>query len=417
MKVEKILERTWVGVAVVVALAAVALGYRYARYDALVYMGGDSHSYFDAFQVLCSGQLDVYRTPVYPLVVGAFDSLFGPIQFQSDMIFERHTVAGTGDYIFYIVLLQDIVLVLALCCFLKMMRGLMRSGTCALALTVALELVLLLTARITSIDTVETECFALSWLIFYLYCLWRWVDAHSWRWGLAACVWSLLLLFLRPSLFFVTLMTLVVAAAMVWRRSSRGHWLTLACTVASLLLMVAYCLQIKAQTGLFTPSVVSVINRYLDLKISGILDGLQLTDATQQQLLDLSTADKAQYIIRGGGAAAFSDLVNSVIATHPNEYLRWTLHKLAAPRLWLEPALCLLVVIAAVKRRKRLSRRDYLALIIAAMAMMHWGITWLGAPNQWARLLVANVPMLAMLVGYLLDYFLNGLRKRSRLTT
>ena len=53
---------------------------------------GDTLSYIAAWEILKEGQLDEWRTPVYPLILGIFKTLFGDTKYLQYVVLFQHFI-------------------------------------------------------------------------------------------------------------------------------------------------------------------------------------------------------------------------------------------------------------------------------------------------------------------------------------
>lgn len=180
----------------------------------------DTHSYFKAIDTIFSGNIDAYRTPVYPLILGCLKSICGDIQVV---------------YV-WIVILQWLFFLYSAVYLGKFLKVIGIVGHVAFFVVLAY----VLSPNINGYNYfVTTESFAVSSMVFLLWWGWKCYDSQSVRnqvmlWGMV-----LLMIFLRP-IFLYLIPVMAVYEIVVWKVSNYGRKYIL--SVLSSILITVGCL-------------------------------------------------------------------------------------------------------------------------------------------------------------------------------
>jgi len=304
---------------------------------------GDTYSYIEAWDTLCGGRLDGLRTPLYPLLLGLPQLLFGRCEFEEafttyvggvprmNMI---NLAPGAGEWVMYsVVCLQYVVFLISIAYFYKICRRMLRSPKASVVLTCIYAFSILLPAVN---NMIQTEGLAVSLFVIFVYALTRvWDSGGSWRTVAAASLLLLLLLSLRPSFLYLLPVCGVFCLALLLRRSRRG--MAVRALVALALLggvVCAYCRQIQKQYGVFSPSTVTTLNNSVRALSAGILVPDELPEGEMRNFLENVGGDLgfftnetgavnaypvAQILIEKFGAKAVDDATRSAFLRHPAE--------------------------------------------------------------------------------------------------
>lgn len=205
-------------------------------------VGGDGLSYFAAIESLAAGYPDMYRTPVYPVILKILDCMFGPGRIYEALQVFNIVAAVAGAW--YFMRLAG-----------KFAFGRRRVIFWLTALYCLTPWWHLWTSY------VLTEPLALAGMSAYLYWTVRDLPARPGVLsGVMSSVWLVFLVFLRP-----VLMCLLPVAAIYWwllRRRGRGARAGVAGTALCVALVLAYVAAYGHVHGSYKLSAVSQWNNY-----------------------------------------------------------------------------------------------------------------------------------------------------------
>jgi hypothetical protein len=261
MKIETIVHalRNWANkypLVGIVALSVLCLYCVYGHYS--IIWSFDTESYQCAVDSLMRGEIDTFRTPVYPAALAVCQML-----------------TSHGSY-WLIIVVHLLIFYLSVC-------SLYRTILC---LSVAKNIAIIVTAIYATCPMillaqciVMTESFAISFSVFMVSYFVRWrtrckiIDFYR----MSLCV--LFLLFLRPSFLYLLVAFAMIALILMYRHQYRYGAQLLIMITAFGGLMFGYCRIIESKTGVFTPSTVSVLNEYVNAFHIGKFTSANVTDS------------------------------------------------------------------------------------------------------------------------------------------
>lgn len=213
----------------------------------------DTLSYIAAWDVISNFQIDMWRTPVYPLFLGIIQFIFGP---------EHYLLYGT--------IIQHIVFLISIYYFHQLATDLIKSQTIALSATAFYALYPCIA---TWNCYMITEPFAIYGTIFMLYCGYRAYQKDSYTYILGYAFWTLFLVFLRPAQVYILPVFFVGWLLLLYKKNNLKKvvygGLATVLTTSILLLCYSFCYQNKF--GIISPSGIGVINKYYISRMEGIL--------------------------------------------------------------------------------------------------------------------------------------------------
>lgn len=393
----------------------------------VIFWGGetvDTKGYLIAYDTLKSGRLDVCRTPVYPLVIGAARDLLGE----------------TGGEI-TVCALQATLFLLSTAWFGKLARAMVSNPKVALAVTAIYSL----SPGPMSLCFFQlTEVFAFSGVVLLLLLTAKGYRADD----LWAALWSmplmLALFLLRPALIY-----LPVAFAMFWiavalkRGCRRAVWLAglSGCLLTAVCYQV-YSSEVERLCGFKGMSVVAIVNTHFTVREAGLMRPREISNPRVKACAEYLLAREQDARKAGSeGMSGFTEVCimmqvssegevaafqHEALSGHPRE----TLEYFAAKRL---PAVCesdaiygsgsilllpvrivtryvspnigmtyLLFLIFVVMLLRRDMRRRELSAFSWLLAVLFVGcnaVVIIGAPAEWPRLLLPDLPVLLLITG------------------
>jgi len=411
----------------------------------------DARSYFNAWQSLQNGNLDPLRTPVYPVIVGCIESIFGTVEFVKT----REVVSEGGEVFSYfneiagpdsslvaysLVGLQFIVFLISLTYFYKLARMLTHSERSSVGITL-LYAIFIIFSGIN--NKILTESISLSATIFFLYSFVQSIKKGSNLYVFSSLFWSLFLIFLRPSFLFIPCCTLFLGVCLLfinkYRKSAAKN------IVASFVVMLAvlvYCYQFKNEYGYFSPTLASVANKYMVATSNSDIptEACKIEDdALRTHLLDLHALIRGEKVVRDYGVEAVDSLASSINASNREQYFKnilkrlksacvdysivWSSHKTGLFssiqrglkfKLGLELFVLLLYVVLIFYWRKSRPDEELIYLFfILMLSFSNWIVAIIAAPNEFSRLLMANVPLFFLLAADLVVRLVRRKRKKQ----
>lgn len=215
----------------------------------------DTFSYIHEWDLMTQGNFPLERTPGYPFFLAMCRLIGG----SSGMLW----VAAILQWIVFIAVIPlawETIRMLG--CSAKITFFILMAGLCCCA-----EIWIFNNAA-------NPESLCLSGLIVYCWSVIRmfrnirpWISAVL----LADIVW---LLALRPAMVYILPVMALLAFVMLFRRKHLKIWAaTLAGTILISAGYVCYCRQVYKQTGVFTPTIVSIVNDWAVSRGAKIVDG------------------------------------------------------------------------------------------------------------------------------------------------
>lgn len=239
----------------------------------------DSQSYQEASVLLMKGEIDVFRTPCYPMVIAVCQLLTSSNSYN--------LLIGVQILIFYLSL-YGLYWVMRRLKIVKIMAVIV----CAIY---ALAPIVLMAQLF-----VMTESLAMSCSVFFIACFVKWQQDGRWIDVILVLLCALFLLFLRPA-FLYMLVALVVIVAMLFKRKDyqRGAQLC-SVVIVSVSLMFGYCKLIESKTGIFTPSTVSIANKWMN--------AFKIGKVTPENITDPLIREKAMAVFQEGNGEEYPAL-------------------------------------------------------------------------------------------------------------
>lgn len=253
----------WVILGLIILIGAAAGMYYWSFSDFGAF--ADTPSYIDAWQnYLSHGNLDTFRTPLYPYYIGLCIWLGGTAW--------KEVLIG-GQILCY---LCAVVMVFRLLRRLICGKG---DGSAARITTwaqaaviygVTLVIVLMPTfhkflclGATEGLAVIGSLCLCAVAVRFFS-------AANPWKWAVLLLAVTLAMVGLRPSLLTVPLTLIATAALLIWSRPYRRKAaILLSIGLITLAGVAVYCARIERLTGLYSPSTVGVINRYSGMRMEG----------------------------------------------------------------------------------------------------------------------------------------------------
>ncbi len=275
-----------------------------------------------------------------------------------------------------------------------------------------------------------TESLAISGSVFYLYFTISAVKTGGTKKAWLSTLRMLLLVMLRPSFIYIIHVSFFMYLIGNWRepRSRKIIYNGLAGSITVTVLFCGYSYQMKRSYEVFTPSAISIINKYVMDRDNGSFDIDAITDtefktyvySLQNAEEELNIYTEALLVINEFGCKRMNDAVKesrkSIAGSlkgidkrlYDSTRDRYRIASGIVPFILTEPinpntgtfllllAITAGIVVAYICKRKRLPWTTVLLLLFAAGNI---AVTVMGAPDDYGRLQLPSFPAELLLLG------------------
>lgn len=227
----------------------------------------DTYSYIAAADRVMQGSIDIFRTPVYPLIIGVLRSIFGAGWSTALAIIQFILFCLSAYYLYKLAIeyIKKNRIVFWIIAFYLLYPGI--QNFCQFMLT---------------------EVFAISFTIFLTYSLLQILKkTGTIRSCIWPCVWLFLLIFLRPVFIFMIPILLLFYIVMLIGRKINTTQAILAFAAIAIVCgtVFAYKSAINRKYGISSISSVTSINNYFTIRYAGIIEPKLTTDTILRQEL------------------------------------------------------------------------------------------------------------------------------------
>lgn len=382
----------------------------------------DTYEYIDSIDIIMRGEIDVIRTPVYPLFVGPIHKLF-------------------GESAYLIVnIVHHVLLLLVFYPYYRMLSGLIKTNW----VVVGASLMFVASPYVGYVcNYVQTEALALMGITIFTYLIWRILCDAKLKWTIvfAFSIVLIFLLFLRPQMLYL-LPVCVLFVIVVWRKKggNAGAGILTAVAVPCVLFCV-YCYGVSLKLNVFTPSVVGFYNKYDIMRENDVTDfsgttNLRLKAEMENIVQDTITYPRhttwykserdsllAKYPFRD-----LEQMISTTMRNSPELYIHGVFKRIGAyddqllfqniyPLLLyrvcrLTPfstfgdlmTLMIIVTISLMVYVVIKRKVPWLWVIFYLIVMANIASTIIGAQGEWARLCQPTMPVVILLAAKLLSY-------------
>lgn len=236
----------------------------------------DSITYVQAWDVISSGEIDKWRTPIYPIFLGVIQSIVG----------KEYLHIAT-------ICIQQFIFLLSIQYFYQAIRQLCQNLTVVFWIT----LFYALHPGVSSWNNfILTESLAVIFSVFLIYSALKvWKEA-----SLKACfyftLWLLLLIFLRPAFVYMLPVSLVawIMAGFKRKEIRRVSFICIAGVITVSCCQLLYMKAFETKYGVFTPSGISTVNQYYIARQSGMLNPNLIKHPQLKNYIENSITQKGQ---------------------------------------------------------------------------------------------------------------------------
>lgn len=363
----------------------------------------DTPSYINAWSTLQECQIDIWRTPVYPVFLGIMNIIFGDY------------------YLYYVVVLQHIVFLISIRYFYHLVQYTISTNTLSFFITFFYALY---PCVATYNCCIATETFAVTGGVFLFYSIFNLYKTRQLRFGLYCFFWLLFLVFLRPAVVYLLPVTIVLWC-LVALKSRKDYYKPVVYgitgSVIVSVLLVFYMGMFKVNYGVFTPSGIGLMNKYAIAKAAGAIDFKITKDNNLQFYQEVEKGINAM------GMESFSELVNQSINRNKIRYAKRLLQNVlnASEDDLFKPSYSngIIGVVSNIMGVK--IKIIYLLFFIYAVVLLHWWnrhndiaffssllfmvgvsnyiIVIIASPGEYGRLLLPSIPAYLIMFGQLLN--------------
>lgn len=405
----------------------------------LLFSGGqtfnDITSYLHSWEILQSGQPDIFRTPVYPIFIGIIGLVVPHSMFAA--------AVAACQFALFIVSIRP---------FAAIARRFFPKGRTAVTLTYIYALFPAITSWCACI---LTESLAVTMSVFMVHHLLRAADTGSVKHSAAASLWMLVSVFLRPAMMYMLPVTAVVWIMVLFQKRRRviaaaaAGFAGVAVTAAA---MLAYCSCIERHYGIFTVSSVGMLNDYCTGRYFKCMDFGDIADTGVREFFeeavdpdeiphDANFKDDPVYdtalqrfgyvrmkqaigdMKRAQGVHWYLNAVKRMFSSHATVFTSYTpgisyvvngVLGFSFNTLYLLLAAYCAAILLAVRRCRRLPWAECLLLMLCASNII---VIYVGAQAEWGRLFVPSVPWVLIIAAQLLasynDYIFRRMSRKQ----
>ncbi|MBD5210068.1 MAG: hypothetical protein HDS77_02170 [Bacteroidales bacterium] len=383
----------------------------------LVY-NADTPSYIGAWNGCTRhGDIDTFRTPLYPAVIGLGRLIF-----------------GQAHWALFPLLLQTVVFYACGIPFSRMIRSVISNRRVG---WFTIFLYFLFYPIVNTLNLLGTEALAFSLTSLWTYCVWRFLQRARLGYGIAIALLTLAEIMLRPSLLILAMAIVGLAVAGVFMKKYRRQVLWLLLTlIPTGVVYKLYVDEMESRTGVSTISTVSIVNNYYmarefnDIYPELLADNPEALRVMQSHRKEGDRLSE-QYILMQ--YTEFDILVDSCIMNYSDidRYAARVKHE--HPDVWysnimkrivdsfhaqgpvknicndLVVMLYTIAFVAIWIVRRRFSLVNFLILMLGGGSLLS---VLLYAQNDFGRLMLPTSAILILMGGQLIDYTVNFLRNK-----
>ena len=372
------------------------------------YIVYDTKSYFQAYESLRSGIIDDFRTPIYPIFVGIFQNI----------------LKGTPLYA-TIMLLQIIVFLISVH-YLYILTKPLRDTKTRYLLTFVYGVIPLIPSWC---NIILTESLAISGSIFYLYYTINSIKYQLTKYVWLSILWTLLLIMLRPAFIYLIPLNFFICIILFKKSTKHVIYNGFIGNVIIALIFCGYCYQMKQTYGIFSPSGVSIINKYVidrenifntslikDKHVKTFIDSLQqenkytpfqeaieIANKLGYERLNNAISDNRQHMLIDHGIIkriyATSRCNYSVVAgIIPLNFIEPVIPNLAS--IFIIIIIFSYIILAYIYTHKSI---PYTTITLLFFSIGNILISIIGGPNDHGRLIMPSFPAVLLLTGILIQ--------------
>lgn len=363
----------------------------------------DTPSYMAAWEKIKYGQIDVFRTPVYPIFIGFFKTLMGNEWCVAGIIAAQVIIFGIS-----IVALNGISQRL----FSRDSVSTFVVGFYALWPGINMYCLKLL-----------TESLTMSIMVFLLYSCCKLYESPVAKWFALSTLWLLLLLFLKPLMLYMVVVIPVVGISWYLSRHRRSAAYLLVGWCLCCMALGGYSSAINKQLGIPVISIVSVFNEMSIAIQSKLIDPQKIDNeaaaavfAEANTLEAPSSREIRHCMYRIGGVTSMAERyeilsdskrynrVEWIKSAFPRFYRTLTCTALSFKRFGIFPfgllyAVLALYTVNLFHRWRRGRRMEWIGLFMLLSCIGNISVMILGSIDEWSRLFIPATSVMLLISG------------------
>lgn len=233
----------------------------------------DTYTYLDAVPYVMQGEPDIWRTPVYPLIIGVLKAIFGS-NWDVAMIISQFLIFLVSGIWFY-----------------KIARRLVRKPRYVFWST---AFYLLYPGWFVYNFYLLTETLSICGVVFFAYSLLKVLPRPKATWDVIwPVLWLAYLIYLRPVFIYaIPIIALVFIVQIIkYKRLPSDYWGIFGLMILGASLFL-YQKEVTKKYNIHSVSCVTIINNYATLRYDGIIDPSCAEDSTLRALLVETLPDK-----------------------------------------------------------------------------------------------------------------------------
>ncbi len=377
----------------------------------------DSDSYIDTWEDISHFNINIRRTPVYPLIIGICKVVFGEA-------IGLHAV----------VVVQIIIFLISAWFFYK--SSMMITSSKIISFCATFSYAFFPYCFLFNIQ-IYTESLSTSGMVFLVYLTLKALNSQSFKYPVWMCLVMFMLLFLRPSfLFLVPIYIVGWSILFITRKSHRKLYGAGLIGIALVTLsLVGYACAFKAKYGVFATSNVSIINNYYVCRQYGIIEASVTDNPKLRETIKQFYVEHGHAVVNDGSGrnvqkmiweefssllqpgvyklTDLNELVGNSMAMHRSTFVKSIIMRLMESRslvvgpvkLYVYLVFVLItfcyIVYVAIKRKN-------LPMVSAYLLSCYLGlylVSIAGAQNDWGRLTFPVLPCWFLLAAQFTSLF------------
>ena len=380
----------------------------------------DTTSYFEAYDKITRGKIDSLRTPIYPLFIGLI-----------------RNIVGNSHCHIIIILIQILIFIISIHYFYKV-ANLLKNKKLVYWITFIYGVIPVIQSWNTII---LTESLSISTSILYIYFTIFAIKTKQIKKVWLSTFWMLFLIMLRPSFICLLPINFFIFCIGKWKDKEIRRIIfngIMGC-LAVILILYGYCNEMQREYGVFTPSGVSLINKYMIKRENGTLN---INDIKNKELKDyISSEDfkdaensyyEAIQIVDKFGFKKLKKILknNSIMPETKNilkrfisssnykynivtDIIPFTIIEPFIPNTAMEflvLLICIIYIIAYIYKNKNIPKTTTFLVLFSSGIIT---ISIIGAPGDFGRLFLPSYPAALLITGMLTQMMIQMIRNKS----
>lgn len=370
----------------------------------------DSPSYLKAWELLIAGEIDLWRTPIYPTFLGSIKYIMGYENLYPMTVCLQHLIFLVSIYYFY-----------------HLVKWICQTPKVVFYIT----LIYAIHPSITTwSNCILTESLSISGFVFLLYTtckIWR---SKSLKLGIPFTFWLFFLIFLRPAFIYLLPIYATWGIFICFKRKLiRISMIYIGSTILVGGLLLFYMKAFQQKYEVFAPSCVSTYNQFFIAKQYNLIDPQTISDkGLKSFILNNETPEDlskyTSYVLRNYGIRNMQEVVSSSFFQNPIGHLKYVILRFCRasytqPASYhmsggsdlisyvISPSLNLFylllitytfILIYWIYRKRVIPYISCLLYMIVCSSLI---VSIVGAQGEWGRLNIPVIPVYLLMLGQL----------------